>query len=49
MNFKECKKIFEDYSKGKISKKEFDEWSKKHCETCKLFIKGHCIFGVKNK
>ena len=52
-NFKECKEIFIVYSKNEISQVDFDNWSKEHCETCKLFIgkKGnkHCIFGKINK
>lgn len=50
-NFKECKEIFVKYTNGIISQKEFDDWSKIHCEKCLLFIgkknNKHCIFGKK--
>lgn len=51
-NFKECKEIFDKYTKGEISQIEFDNWSKKNCEKCFLFIgkknNKHCIFGKKS-
>lgn len=46
-NFKECKSVFEDYSKGLISQRDFDEWSKRNCDKCFFFIGKHCIFGKK--
>ena len=52
-NFKECKEMATKFMNGEISPVEFEQWSKEHCETCKLFIgkpgNKHCIFGKVNK
>ena len=47
-NFKECKEIFDNYLNDKISKEEFDNWSKENCENCffyKITGKKRCLFG----
>ena len=51
-NFKECKEVFENYSTGKITQNDFNEWSKKNCENCffyKITGKKYCLFGGKKK
>ena len=53
INFKECKEMAMKFMNGEISPVEFEQWSKEHCETCKLFIgkpgNKHCIFGKVSK
>ena len=49
-NFKECKKIFEDYSNGKMTKEVFESWSKENCDNCffyKITGRKRCLFGSK--
>ena len=51
-DFKECKEVFENYSNGIMSKKDFETWSKENCEKCffyKITGKKYCLFGGKNK
>lgn len=49
-NFKECKKIFEDYSNGKMTKEVFESWSKENCDNCFFYNitgKKRCLFSSK--
>ncbi len=51
-DFKVCKETFENYSNGKITEKDFNNWSKENCETCFFYLitgKKYCLFGGKNK